>query len=150
MSQFFHVLMHQSLGDAVEGGAGEVKDVALRTTYVFQQQFPRFLFVVRAYQLAEQRVDIVLLAFLLELTVVVDNDSRNHAHHQYHGDEAAEMVGGGNQEADDEGGSGGDKPTTDNRNHTGDAVNCCFATPGTVGQRRTHGNHEGYISGGEG
>ena len=144
------VLVHEALRDVAEGGAGEEDGVALRTAYVLAEEFPGFGLVVAAHELAEEGVDGFLFGFFLELPVVVDDDGGYGAHDEEHGDESTEMVDRGDDEAEDEGCTCRDEPSTDDGDDAGDAIDCRFASPGTVCEGGTHGDHEGHVGRGEG
>lgn len=149
-AQFLHVVVHESLADVPEGRAGEDEDIALSGSNVSGKEFPNHGFVVCADNLAEERVHSFFFAFLFEPAVVADDDKCHECDHEHHGDDSSEVVEHGDEEADDEGCAGGDEPSTDDGDDAGDAIDCCFASPSPVCERRTHGNHEGDVGGGEG
>ena len=57
---------------------------------------------------------------------------------------SAEIDDESNEETDGERRSGSNEPTADNAQHTGDTEYGGVASPGTVGEGSTHGNHESH------
>ena len=89
-----------------------------------------------------------LVLFLDEEVRADDDDEREHHH-----DELKRLAPADEEHADEaaggEGREGGHEPAGDHGEHARDTVHGGLAVPGAVGERRTHGDHEGHVRGRE-
>ena len=114
------------------------------------EQLPGLLLVAGVLQALEEVIIGQLLLFLAISNVTAHQQEDGQGNHGTHGYESAVVHDGNHQGTHHESHTGGKEPSTDDAEHTGDAEHGTLAAPRTVGQRGTHGHHEGDVGGGKG
>ena len=149
LAQLLDILVHQSVGDVQVTVACEVNHAAMGQGNVAVEQFKAFAGIFGSYHLVINDVAFVYLGLFLEVQVAM-NQNEQHDHHDCsHGNRTTEVHQRGDDKAEREGSAGCDEPSAYHREYTRDAIDGTLASPGTVGQRRTHRYHEGHVGGGE-
>ena len=117
---------------------------------MFTEQRKGFAAVCRITQFGNCRVHFFLQGFFLHLFLISNLATYQHincqADHRRHRCNASKMNNDSNQEANRKSSSRRNKPSADNRQHTGNTVNRTFPSPGTVGQRTAHCHHKCHVS----
>lgn len=142
--------LEKTFGYLQEAVDGKLQLIAYAVADVHTQELPALATVLRAAELLEEEVALVGSLRVLKLQVAAHKEVDSHHNGNAHGGERAEVERVGHEITHDEGGACCDEPSTDDAQHTGDAEHGALTTPSAVGERRTHGDHEGDVGGGEG
>ena len=150
LAQRAQVLFYQSVGNVCIVLHGEVDAAAQVLLHMAAEQLPSLILVACALQALEEVVVGQLLLLLAVSNIAAHQQEDGQGNHGTHGHESAVVHDGHHQGTHHEGHTGCEEPSADDTEHTRNAEHGTLAAPGTVGQRRTHGHHEGDVGGGEG
>ena len=139
----------ESVGGAAIGIDDKLQTLGVVETDMLTEQLPDFLLVARTQNLPEERIIVGIgLAGIADVTADEQHNSQHDG--QRHGHITAEEHRHRDEHAEEKGHSGRDKPSANDGDDTRDAEYGTLTAPGAVGERGSHGHHEGDVGGGEG